>query len=719
MADEKRKEAILYVQVLGIPQDAFPPDYFRLLGITQDVDKSEVIESAAKKQSDLLRRVRDAEFQLAARRILQRIAKARVCLSDANARAAYVASLTASGGQQDSSTTIRAKRTDPSTSNANEEELRVSRHRDRSTTNIGRRRSAGTLPEQSSLPDLPQSGDLFELDGDDLQPPGFGFPEVVESPLQLPKKKKGFDQWTVVMSIGAILLVGGLVAGIAYLSTSGSDSSVAATAPSEDSNVDQSNGPEQLPRRTSAGPEGASSPATAQEESSAIEGPANARLPNQDVPLDTASRQQDLDPNEGPAATAPEPSRTEPELPKEPPGHPAPERFIPVTTSIETEVDLPPLRAVKTATVESSSTTADIGVIAPELAANLKLRIDQPQSAGKTLPEFRIQEALPEDEDGRVWQVRMSPPNPNAEESAEASDLGRARGGDNEEIGRFYIENDTLRFAWGEPKQFVLAEQLRNTRLALTTDAADHSVQLRKTKVEYRCLFDLSQRRTLFELESEHLPPSELIRLEISNPQLQGLTYEMEPADGFISEGDTAVLRLPTDSVPIEFQIKLIATDSKISVRLTPRYKMGRRWEYFTGDDVYDALGDLQDSLANGRDELAAAERAASSLPGQIRSAAASIRDDDPYRAAKVAAVTRMERALRAANSTVRRWSKNLPEIEAKIPVIQELLSLGKRLDLQGEIEFAVTVPLQGGQLVLMRSGDETPPRETAEAIGG
>lgn len=718
MADEKRKEAILYVRVLGIHQDECPPDYFRLLGISKDVDKVEVIESAARQKSDLLRRVKDADFQLAARRILQRIAKARVCLSDANARAAYVASLSAVGGRQDSSISVHVERTDPSSSDAGRQGQLDSRRSGRSSAHSGSQRHAKAIPEISSLPDLPQSNDPFGLNIDSAEQTGLGFPEVVESPLDLAKKKKAFDQWGVVLSVVAILFIVGLVAGIAYLSTSGSELPVAATAPGGDSNVDHSARADQSPSQTAEGSEGASSLA-ASDVDSAPEGPASARLPGQDNTVETASTDQDLDPIEEPAEANPEPNGADSERPDRPLGDQAQEQNVPVATSIESEVDLPPLRDVKTATVQSSSEIADIGVIAPEMAASLKLGIDQPMSGEEALPDFRIHETLTEDELDRIWRVRMSTPELIADEGAEASRLGRAKGGENEEIGRFYIENNTLKFAWGKPKQFVHAEQLRNTRLALISDIANHSVQLRQTKVEFRFLFDLSQRRTLFELEGDHLPPRDLIRLEIKNPQLQGIAYEMEPANGLVAEGDTLILRLQNDSVPIEFQFKLIATDSKISVRFTPRYKLDRRWQYFTGNDVYDALGDLQDSLANGRAELAAAESAASSLPGQIRSASGAIRGDDPNRAAKVAAVNRMQRALRSANSTINRWSKNLPEIEAKIPVVQNLLALGKRLDLKGEVEFSVFVPLQDGRLVLMRSGDEAPPRETEEAIGG
>jgi len=83
----------VYVEFLKIPEDQCPPNYYTLLAVSKTAQDTTSIEKAAKRRSEELRRGLPTELLLAGRKILKRIARARICLLDVDAKAAYDASI--------------------------------------------------------------------------------------------------------------------------------------------------------------------------------------------------------------------------------------------------------------------------------------------------------------------------------------------------------------------------------------------------------------------------------------------------------------------------------------------------------------------------------------------------------------------------------------------------------------------------------------------------
>jgi len=87
------QELRVYVEFLKIPEAQCPPNYYTLLAVPGTVRDTASFDKAAKRRSEELRRGLPVELHPAGRRILKRIAKARICLLDVDARAAYDASI--------------------------------------------------------------------------------------------------------------------------------------------------------------------------------------------------------------------------------------------------------------------------------------------------------------------------------------------------------------------------------------------------------------------------------------------------------------------------------------------------------------------------------------------------------------------------------------------------------------------------------------------------
>ena len=84
-----------YYKWLGIPPGEQPPTHYRLLGIQTLEQNTEVIEAAANRQMAYLQELSGGDEHIdEAQRLLGEVAKARVCLLNAESKARYDAELT-------------------------------------------------------------------------------------------------------------------------------------------------------------------------------------------------------------------------------------------------------------------------------------------------------------------------------------------------------------------------------------------------------------------------------------------------------------------------------------------------------------------------------------------------------------------------------------------------------------------------------------------------
>jgi len=220
-------ELSVYVEYLKIPHNLCPPNYYSLLAVPSTIGDATSIDKAAKKRSGELRQGLPVKLHPAGRKILKRIARARICLLDVDARAAYDASI----GKQlrvDSANNTKAHAVPTA-------KLVPSNKRPTSNPNLALQPSTPVLltPPQSSsppslklpskidLPDLEEFDDLLS-EIPDVEPPPSHLSRGVESKSKhrIPQLKKSSTSLPAVYTaIGAVVAIVVVVAAIFALSS--------------------------------------------------------------------------------------------------------------------------------------------------------------------------------------------------------------------------------------------------------------------------------------------------------------------------------------------------------------------------------------------------------------------------------------------------------------------------------------------------------------------
>jgi hypothetical protein len=721
-------------EILEIPVERYPPDYFTLLGITPATEDAALVELAAKQQSDRLRRGTPNELIPAARYVLKRIEKARICLSDTSSRKAYQDSV--GKGQA-----IRSDRLQPHPNPA-------ASSRTSSRVGPARPTAAGTTPplatkSRSELSEGASASETSIANALDLSSLLKEFAEeeasanligLTNTPYK--SKKSNRSQAILYGSVGAIsAAILAIIGLLGYLASSDPAASQLpepnqfATQPADDPGADVP--PASIVQPNDTDQHVASSALS----SGAIEPmPSALGTESQDsIPADSgtaliesqstglASVGDAIDTANSPAVMVASvtPNSQETKTPQVD----VPDVPIGSLEGLVTEIDLPPLRVDHSAaTTEVAGTISDLGYLDEEAASNLQIAVDEPKSKQFVHSQFYVQQP---DEGVPAWEIRLkAAPAPAPRKDAEAkgkiaaekSQLDGAVEGFDEVIASMRFESSGLRFRWGQTKRATLVEQLRNCALVLTSNGLSHRIQLRPELLTYKFMFDLSKSNHIFEIAEEHLPQADTIRFKITNVQLPGLAFVLEPANGIIGKGNTLRIKTLDGGIPVEFQFVLSVTASKATVKFVPRHQLGRRWYPFTGGQVHGAIDDLERALADGRGRFSAAQSAMSSLPGQLSSIESRLRADSPDYARIQSQRTFLMRQLSSARGTARRLSKSIPEMESKLPQLNSLVALGKRIHLQGRLEFRAYIPLGEGELVLLKTGTEEPPTKEGKA---
>lgn len=721
-------------EILRIRTDRFPPDHFSLLGISPTIDDPSAIESAAKQQANRLRSETPKELISAARYVLKRIEKARICLSDASSRKAYLESLGKS----------RAKTTDDSAGTSSATQLGKAR-----STTPPARPTTTSPPSTTALESQPSRSDSFsalepltsshnldslfgELSEEEVSS---GVVGLIDRPYR--SKKSNSGQAVVYGSVAAVSVAVLAVIGLVALLTGSESAETPAIAQSpvvaetSESLVDRPpHETASLPSRTNPKTAAAGSPGSGgASEPRSIESPSPTTESSKTGATLADSPSSALPPVEGasdvPDSPVPPPSAVTPVsiAPKdraaEIPQADKPDIAVGSLEGLVSEIALPPLRTDQSAaTAEDSAGVTDLGYLDEVAAKDLQIEVDEPRSKQFEYTRFYVERPDPV---VAAWEIKLKaeppkavpedPGNPKKVE-AEKSQFDGAKEGFDETIASLILDDTGLKFRWGQTKHATLVEQLRNCVLVLSSGSHSRRLQLRPQRLTYKFVFDLSKSNHVFDVADEHLPHAEGICFEVSNIQIPSLSVDLDPADGIIKKSETLRLKTREDGIPVEFQFTLSVTTSKATVRFVPRHQLGRRWYPFTGEKVYGSIGDLQNALADGRGRLSAAQSAISSLPGQISSIESRIRADSPDYAQLASQRSLMVKQLNAARGTARRLSKSLPEIEAKIPQLASVAALGKQVHMKGRLEFRAYIPLEHGELVLLKTGTEDPPVE-------
>ena len=663
----------VYVDYLHISSELCPPNYYTLLGVSTGAVSDEIVGRAAKERADTLRKGVPGELHLAARKILKRIASARICLSDASSRAAYDAKL------QKSSNAVHSKKQVTSPQSG------------RVTQSIGPKSDQLELV-QEPIPDLlPELDSAMELEvgsesmGVDLGPSQLNLASQETNPSALPIYLGVGGGALCVISLCLALLFGGDSEEelVAEPSTVQSDSSSVPIRESNDFEVSE---------------DGITlDPTQGNEESSA-----NIPVNHEAVAIsETVLEASTPEAERSAAAIRPKPESNEKStVPvasavKEAP----PVEIIPLNT-LRKSIELPPSQRVANELNDAGDAdgSVELGPISEIALAQLQLQLSQPLVPKHDGVKFYLDERNKQDAE-TVWPIHVKAEQVKDKEGSEVSALDAIASGFDETVGSIYSEDGVLKFRWGTPAHGIIAEQLRNTILILTSGDESHRIQMRANKKIDRFVSDLSERNRQFPIDGESLPSSDAMKLKVENIALNGVNFELQPSDGIVEHKGTLRIKLLDWDGDAELLFAFTGSSEKPILRVSARYKIGRKRKPLTPDDVVDAIGDMNEALASGRAKLRSAESAASSLPGQISRVMSSRQASD---AAIRMEANRLTRRLNSARGTIRRMQNSLPEIRSNLRKVEALKQIAARFHQQGGLDFSVYVPCDDGDLMLL-----------------
>ena len=705
-------EERVYVEILGIPADCCPPDYYTLLGLDSDVTDAAVIDAAARKRADTLRRGLPAELQLAGRRILKTMTRARVCLLDANARAAYNAKIDKGNAAVRSVGAGLAKHKDPSPS------VGPSAAQSRTGSSA---KSGKTVGEDSLFDEL----ELEEPSA--IERPLRGMAVAPGSAAAAPRahtRERGFEavrpgkgsvkksQHLAVYSTLAVALLSvlGIVALIVHLK--GSDpSSVVVAGPEQKRSTGQTAGALSATAMNAAPP--AADDSVADEETSHAE-----------IETTTSEREQRRIDAGGTVAAA---SRGEPRptrnilsnveetriaslAPADGLSKRADRRSFYATThsarpleELLLEVSLPPVRPVDTdvSASESPDRSVALGPIASDLAEELEFSLDEPQTRRFQRATFYVTAAA-DSSDTPTWEVHLAAET----KAATKSDLDKVGKGFDEVIARLFLSGGNLRFAWADPKYASVAEQLRNCVLCVKAGSEDRRIPLRRPQDVGALELDLTEANQTITMTEGSLPSADAMSLHVQNVRLPYCDHELIPDGGIVKHGEEVHIRLLGWKGTAEIRVGFAGSEDEPRITITKRYKLdSHRWRPLTEENVANALRGLEQALERNTASLEEARGRARTLPSQISAAEArAAKAKAMEKAALINEIIRLKRRLRAAESTARRMLRSIPEIKAKIPLMRELERLIDGINKKGSIDFCIFVPTNGGEYDLLRT---------------
>ena len=402
------------------------------------------------------------------------------------------------------------------------------------------------------------------------------------------------------------------------------------------------------------------------------------------------------------AIAAPIPTLPPTPTPKpKPEPEPEPEPVEPLPT----EVALPSLRGPESILSDKVEAPVDLGAIANVDLDKLELTLDQPLVKKKNEGvRFEISR-VPEVEGNPLWEIRLrSAPKEATDEKSVLDDVGA---GIDELVGKVTVEDSRLKFAWAPTKHPGFADQLRNCVLILDSAPMSHRIALRPSRLVKPVLIDFDENTQVVEIGQDSLPPLDSTFLEITALENFGVAVERQSTDGVVLFNKTVKIRLTDWERPAEFRIKYGGSRSKPSVIISAHYQLDRKWQRLTIKEVDGGLVALARALSRSEADLRDGQAALSSLPSKIASLDGAISRSAGGNTADLQRQQRiLKRQLSKAKGMVRRASKLIPELKAKIPLLEKLAALGNQMHKKARIQFRVAIRTEKGNLDLLRTSD-------------
>ncbi|TWT35596.1 hypothetical protein KOR34_04890 [Posidoniimonas corsicana] len=687
-------ELAVYTRLLGIPTEKCPPTYYTLLGLEPNEPDTNAIVAAAKAQTNRLRKNVPHELHASVLAVAKTISRARICLSDRDARAAYDQSI---GFHH----------------NAEEEKP--------SLISGGGNEGLVSPDEGSLLPPLILEEFPLDLTSDDdslwvedeipeLPPTRFALSSAPAT--RKPANGRSSKSNTSLFVIGGSVLAvtAALLVAMLWRSPSATIGHTASSDRSEASNRQQSSRPESENQRAVATAETTVVPVEVLEEADPS-------------PEEDALRPRDQSPTQVEVTTdrvevPPSMSLVEPAAATSKvlsaDAKPKAKAGEAVVFDLQDSVTLPGYaRSYGDAAESASAKVVSLGAISHISDSDLKFAIYSPSHGGQSASTFDVMK-IKDRPSGSVWGIRFGTqdipgtPDRRSALASHAKTTGPV-------IAGLRVRDGRLEFAWGKGDAAAAGGQLRNCAIHVSAGKLEGRVGLSESGTIDALTLDLEQPIPPIQVHHFPLPPEPTLRCELVAALFAGVATEVDPPSQQIGCGETLTLKIVdwqdgewVGDLEVRVRFNASRDGRSAELEVQPRFRMGRGWKPLEAEEIESLARRSEIDLRKARAELNSARSEISSLPGRIASLRAAATRNSGSNPGAVRELSSAQSALKRANSRAGRLSRSIPKIEEGIAHLRQLESIRRSLHQKARLQFRVFVQLVDGELSLLHPDESS-----------
>jgi hypothetical protein len=279
-------------------------------------------------------------------------------------------------------------------------------------------------------------------------------------------------------------------------------------------------------------------------------------------------------------------------------------------------------------------------------------------------------------------------------------------------VGRLFVSQERLKFAWTGQLDPALRSQLLNASLSLSDGLHARDVWLRPAESLPAIAVDLERKLHVIPLNVAALPSAESLLLHVEDARNFPGGVEIEPAPAKLRAGERLLATVSGGSPDLtaEIELQFALNGATPEIRLRAWYRASDRREEFTSENASADYALLQRKFAQDQAELNNAQAAAQSIASSIR----ALNRRTPSSQAERVALSRQAAALEAQHSkalnTIRRLSNTLPKMQAAALHLEAVANLGRQLHQKAQFHARLCAVSGARELTLVRLGSATQP---------
>jgi hypothetical protein len=300
------------------------------------------------------------------------------------------------------------------------------------------------------------------------------------------------------------------------------------------------------------------------------------------------------------------------------------------------------------------------------------------------------------------WQVFLALPEPaNALGPSKLLDLP---------VAFFNLQYNELSFRWNPTNITRYNPQLANALMTIEDAGTTKTVSLREPDRLPAIQLDLTKAASRIPLSFDPAPEPDTLRIRIDGTDCPEPNLVCSTNDHVTSAGGSLLFNRD-DAISTQLEVRLLTVADRTEIRLAAFYKdsNGRRFA-LVDKDVAAEISAKEKLLQNAEDALADAQSAIPSLESQLSAERASQPQTSQERVQVFARIKLLEGELGKAQGTVRRYSRSVPELRARLDSLKAVAEEESKLADKVRLHASLLATKDGHDLELLTFGELSDP---------